>query len=216
MTDNPRPVPISPSAMVDSVADWPLHRVVEHLRQKEKDDPARGGLETDCRLFCNSSIKFFTAVVDEVAAYYDVSRGKSSRWLSYHAIFIAREDTMLQRMRKSFDNIRRMALTADDPDLVDIVEAKINYSPFVSSVSRGSFYVHSSWVASEFNTLSRICAVSTCQVAQVFMIRSLLTSDLPALTGVLPRLVRESERWDIWMKHRLDVMDIAASMWGSR
>ena len=202
--------------MVDSVADWPLHQVVEHLKKKEKEDKDRGDRETDCRVFCSSSIKFFNSVVDEVASYYDVSRGKMSRWLSYHAVAIAREDVIIDRLSKAFNRIRRAALLADDPDMTDIVEARVRYSPQDAATSRGSFYVYSFWVSSEFDTIARICAVYPSQVTQLFMLRSLLTCDIPALANVMSRLQRESDRWDNWMRYRLSMLEMTTAVWGSK
>ena len=216
MDSKPRGVSLSPKSMVDSVADWPLHRVVEHLRKKEKEEKDGGRMESDCRMFYNSSIKFFNGVVDELASDYGVTRGKMCRWLSYHAIAIAREDILLGKLTKSFDRIRRVALMADDPDMTDIVEAKVRYSPKDASTSRGSMYVYSSWVSAEFDAMSRVCAVYPSQIAQIFIVRSILTCDLPSLVGVAPRLQRESDRWSIWMDYRLLVMDMASAMWGDK
>src|SRR3990172_4049841 len=102
--NKPRGVSLSPKSIVDSVADWPLHRVVEHLRKKEKEEKER---DQDSRVFSRSSIRFLNTVIDEVAHEFDVSRGRMTRWLSYHGLVILREDRVVSDLRKSYTQLRR-------------------------------------------------------------------------------------------------------------
>lgn len=210
-------VSLSPKTMVDSVADWPLRLVVEHLRKKEKIDKEKGKgvIEFDCRMFHTSGIRFFCSIVDEVAASYDVSRGKMCRWLSYHGIALARENVLLGKLSDVNASIRRAALTGDSPETADIQDSLVPYTPLDEDGRRVSFYVYGSWVLSEFGELARICGVHPSQVAQVFMLRSILTCDLPVLENVAERLKRESETWNKWMRFRLGVLEIAVAVWGS-
>ena len=216
MGENEQPgVSLSPRAMVDSVADWPLHQVVDHLRKKEKEDKDKGGAEADCRMFHTSGVRFFCSIVDELAANYGVSRGKMCRWLSYHGVSIAREDALLGELLKVNARIRKAALAEDSPTIADIQDNLVPYTPLDEDGRRVSFYVYSSWVLSAFSELARVCGVHPCQVAQVFMVRSILTCDLPVLENVVERLERESATWDKWMRFRLGVLEIAVAVWGS-
>jgi len=217
MPDEPkakRGVNIAPSSMVEeSIADWPLHLVIEYLRKKEKEGAA--DVELDCRLFGTSSIRLFTSIVDELAEHYNVSRGKMSRWLSYHGTFIAREDSTLTALFSIHSRIRKLALEGDCSAIADILGSGTPYSPCGEEGKRVSLYVYSSWVLSYFNQSATVCGVSPSQVAQIYMLRSMLSSDLPVLTSVADRIARESKWWDRWMRFRTSVMEMAVSAWGS-
>ena len=219
MPDEPkakRGVNIAPSSMVEeSIADWPLHLVIEYLRKKEKDDKISGVNESDCRLFCRANgMRFFDGLAGELATLYGVTRGRVCRWLSYHGIFIARGDDVISRLSEAYVSARRAAISADDPDIVDIIDGLTPYSP-VDRDGRFSVYVYGPWVASEFTDIAQVCGVSPAQVAQVYMAKSLLTCDSPYLSSVTNRLRRESERWDKWMRFRLAVSEMAVSIWGA-
>ena len=212
--DKPRGVPLSPKSMVDSVADWPLHRVVEHLRKKEKEEKDKGGMDTDCRLFHTTGIRMFNVIVDELADGFGLSsRGQMSRYLSYHGAEIAKQDKAIADLQRVFVDIRRSALDKDSQSITDIQESSLSYSPREPEGKRISFYVYSSWVVSDFTRFSQLCGVHPVQVAQVYMVRSILTSDLPSLSGVAKRLQAESEWWDRWMKYRLEVLGLSVAMW---
>ena len=212
--NKPRGVSLSPKSMVDSVADWPLHRVVEHLRKKEKEE--KSDVEMDCRLFCRSGgIRFFDGIVGELAASYGVTKGRMCRWLSYHGISIAREDVMLGKLTTAYAGARKVAVAEDNPDIMDIIDGQVPYSPVYRDDGRFSFYVHASWVASAFADFSQVCGVASAQVAQAFMVRSLLTSDTVALEGSATRLQSEVERWDKWMRYRLAVIGVVVEIWGA-
>ena len=212
--DDVRSVSLSPKAMVDSVADWPLHQVVEHLRKKEKEDT--GDVEVDCRLFHTSGIRMFSTIVDELADNYDVSRGRMCRWLSYHGVEMAKQDKVISDLQTVFSATRKLALEGDSHSITDIRENVVPYSPIGEDGKRVSFYVYNSWVLSDFTKLGQMCGVSPAQAAQVYMIRSILTCDLPALSGVAARLQAESNWWSKWMRYRVNALEIAVSMWGDK
>ena len=212
-----RGVSLSPNTMVDKVADWPLHRVVEHLKKKEKEPKdGIGGIDLNCRVFCRSGVRFFDSVVEEVAIQYGVSKGRMCRWLSYHGMAIIRDDAVTRQLADIYAHIRREALIADNPDIADIINALTPYSPRErTGDDRTSFYVYNSWVSSGFADYAQICGVAVGQATQVFMLRSVLTSDLPLLKSVADRLCKELERWDKWMRFRAVVLEKAVEMWGS-
>jgi len=200
--------------MVDSVADWPLPRVVEYLRKKEKEDKDKGVMDTDCRLFYTSGIRMFSTIVDELADGYGVSsRGQMSRYLSYHGAEIAKQDRAIADLQKVFSRIRKSALDKDSQSITDIQESGLSYSPREPEGKRISFYVYSSWVVSDFTRFGQLCGVHPVQVAQVYMVRSILTSDLPSLSGVAGRLKVESDWWDKWMKYRFSVLELSVAIW---
>jgi len=209
--NKPRGVPLSPKSMVDSVADWPLHRVVEHLRRKEKEEKER---DQDCRVYSRSSIRFLNTVIDEVAHEFDVSRGRMTRWLSYHGLVILREDKVMSDLRKSYALLRRRSIETDDPDVAAIINNAIPYSPADSDDDRSSYRVYM-WVQSDIEDLAQVCGTYAGRVVQLAMVKSILTCDMPVLEPVVQRLKNESERWNRWMLFRLGQMDIAVSIWGT-
>ena len=202
MEDNkPRGVSLSPKAMVDSVADWPLHRVVEHLRKKEKEEK-----ESTSRLSCRSSIKSLVTVMDELATRYGVSRNHISRWLSYHGVAFARDDAVIGKLVAVRTKIRQASLLIDDTDTMDLMNSLLPYSPRYQD----SEPVHLSifdWVSSEFDDIARACGVYKYQVIQVFLAKSVLTDEIERMAGTASRLVAEVARWDIWMDFRLGALE---------
>src|SRR3972149_8110139 len=124
--NKPRGVSLSPKSMVDSVADWPLHSVVEHLRKKEKEEKER---DQDSRVYSRSSIRFLNTVIDEVAHAFDVSRGRMTRWLAYHGLIILREDKVISDLKRSYALLRKRAIETNDPDIAAIINSQIPYSP---------------------------------------------------------------------------------------
>ena len=212
MVENrPRGVPLSPKSMVDSVADWPLHRVVELLRKKEKEEKER---DQDCRVFSRSSIRFLNTVIDEVASEFDVSRGRITRWLSYHGLEIFRVDKVISDLSKSYAQLRRQAVQTNDPDIASIIDAPIPYSPADSDDERTSYRVYM-WVQADIEDLAKVCGAYSGRIVQMAMTRSILTADIPVLETVSSRLRTESERWDRWMKFRLGQLEMAVSIWGT-
>ena len=209
--NRPRGVPLSPKSMVDSVADWPLHRVVEHLRKKEKEEKER---DQDCRVFSRSSIRFLNTVIDEVASEFDVSRGRITRWLSYHGLEIFRTDKVISDLVRVYAQLRRQAVRTNDPDIASIINAPVPYSPADSDDERTSYRVYM-WVQADIEDLAKVCGMYSGRIVQMAMSRSILTAEIPVLETVFGRLRIESERWDRWMKFRLGQMEIAVSIWGT-
>ncbi len=199
--NRPRGVSLSPKTMVDSVADWPLHRVVEHLRQKEKEDRPPTVFVT-----CRSVIKSLSDVVRDVANSYNVSHNRVCDWLSYHGVMIAREDATIGKMASVCARLRRDCLLADDTDTLDMMNSLLPYSPRIqdSMFYRLSVY---DWVSSEFEDLAVVCGVPKFRVVQVFMSKSVLSDDTDRVAGIASRLVDEVVRWDKWMAKRLGMLE---------
>ena len=203
---------LSPASMVDSVADWSLVQVVNYLKKREKD-----GVQAheDTRLYCRSSIRFLNTIVTEVAREFGVSRGKMYRCLSYHGASMLEVDTVLQDLVRRYYDLRRMAIEKDSPDIADIINAIGSYTPREVDASQISFLVYDTRVLSSIEDASQACGVFPGQLAQVLILRSLLTCDLPDFSPVLDRLRSESRRWDLWMKFRLSFLEIAVASWES-
>jgi len=200
--------------VAESVAEWPLHRVVEHLRRKEKEEKDKGALDMDCRMFSRSGIRLFLPVAEELAEYYDVSKGKMCRWLSYHGIAFAREDGSITSLSQTFSKVRRTALERDSRAIANIQNVQAPYAPLDEDGRRVDFYVYSSWVTSAFGDIAQQCGVAPAQVAQIYMVRSMLTCDLPLVGGVVGnRLQREWDWWGKWMVYRAKTLDMAVDLW---
>jgi len=199
--DRPRGVPLSPKSMVDSVADWPLHRVVEYLRQKEKADRP-----TTTSLHCRSSIKSFVTLVDELADRYGVSRNRMSCWLAYQGLMFAREDAVVAKLVSTQAKVRKASLMIDDTDTIDMMNSLIPYSPHLQEGVDVQLFLYD-WVSSEFEDLSRVCGVRKHHIVQIYQSKSMLTADVDSLAGVASRLVREVSRWDTWMGLRLGALE---------
>ena len=209
--NKPRGVSLSPKSMVDSVADWPLHRVVEHLRKKEKEEKER---DQDCRVFSRSSIRFLNTVIDEVASEFDVSRGRITRWLSYHGMTIFREDRTMSDLAKVYAQLRRQSVQTNDPDIASIINSSVPYTPADSDDERTSYRVYM-WVQADTEDLAKVCGTYSGRIIQMAMSRSILTADIPMLESVSTRLRTESDRWDRWMKFRLGQLEMAVAIWGT-
>ena len=210
-----RAVSIAPSTMVaESVAEWPLHRVVEHLRKVEKDEKNKGALDVDCRMFGSSGVRLFLPVVEELAEHYDVSKGKMCRWLSYHGIAFAREANSITNLTQVYSKVRKIALERDSRAIADIQNVQAPYAPLDEDGRRVSFYVYSSWVASAFGDIAHLCGVSPAQITQIHMVRSVLTSDLPLIEGIVGgRLRKEWDWWCKWMTYRIKTLEMAVNLW---
>ena len=171
--NKPRGVSLSPKSMVDSVADWPLHRVVEHLRKKEKEERDKGKESAQPnRMFCRSTVKSLVDIIDSMAGGYGISRNKMSRYLSYHGITIAREDTTIARLAKAQSFIRDACLLDDDTDTLDIMNSLMPYSPRVSDDNSVHLLIYDAWVASDFEDMARVCSVFKYRIVQVYLIKS--------------------------------------------
>jgi len=207
-----RTVRLHTSSMVDSIADWPLSKVVAYLKKKESEKPIA---EVDCRLFCTYGMRMFNPVVDELARSYGTSRGGMCRYLSYHGVEIAKQDKLIIDLDVLADKLRKRVLDEDSPSLNNIQNSAVSYSPREVDNSRVSVYVYSSWVSSGFTHYGRICGVAPAQVAQIYMVKSILTSDSSALVGVANRLQAESDWWGKWMRYRLTVLEVSSAAWES-
>ena len=210
--NKPRGVPLSPKSMVDSVADWPLHRVVEHLRQKEKDG---GGESGDARVYCRSSIRMLNTVVGRLHKSFGVSRGRICRCLTYHGLAILKEDPITHNLDKIYVEAQNLSLSKDDPSIADIINHLVPYAPLDSDTGKTSYRVYDSWMLAEVEDVAQVCGVYPGQYIQMAMLRSILTHDDPNIVSVAPRLAKESHHWDIWMSFRLAVLEVAVAKWES-
>ena len=203
-----RGVPLSPRSMVDSVADWPLHRVIEHLKKKEQESQSP---VSDGRVYSRSCIRFLNPILAELAAEFDVSRGRICRCLSYHGVAILQADRLLSDLSRIYKAARKMALTRNNPDITDIIDSLTPYSPRDVEATKTSFRVYDTWVQADIEDMAQVCGVFPGQYAQIAMLRSILTCDIPAFESVVDRLSSESKRWDTWMGFRLSVMEVAVA-----
>jgi len=202
--NKPRGVPLSPKSMVDSVADWPLHHVIEHLRKKEKEEKYATGY-----IHCRSSIKSLLSVMDELALRYGTSRNRMSRWLAYQGLFFARDDATVARLVAVQGKIRQAALLIDDTDALDLMGGLLPYSPRVQEETDVHLPVYD-WVSSEFDDLARACGVYKYHMVQVYQAKSVLMDDVESFAGTASRLVAEIARWDLWMGFRLGALSALA------
>lgn len=199
--NKPRGVPLSPKSMVDSMSDWPLHQVVEHLRKKEKEEKP-----TTTSVHCRSSIKSFVTMIDELAASYAVPRNRMSCWLAFQGLMFAREDATVTKLKSTQAKVRKASLQVDDTDTIDMMNSLIPYSPRIQESVDVQLLMYD-WVSSEFDDLSRVCGVSRHQIVQIYQSKSMLTDDVTSLSGVAVRLVQEVARWDLWMGFRLGALE---------
>jgi len=193
-------VSLSPAAMVDSVADWSLHQVVDYLRKKEKE--GKDAVQPS-RMFCRSTVKSLVDVVDEVAAGYGVSRTRMSRWLSYHGIAIAREDAVIGKLAGVQSSVRSICLLEDDTDTMDVMNSLVPYAPRVVDENAVHLHLYDVWVGSEFEDIARVCGVYRYRAVQIFLIKSILSEGTEKLGETASRLSSELKRWDTWMGFRL-------------
>ena len=211
--NRPRGVQLSPKTMVDSVADWPLHRVVEHLRQKEKDSNNESG--GDARVYCRSSIRMLNTVIGRLHKSFGVSRGRMCRCLTYHGLAIMKDDPIVRSLGKVYEEAQNLSLSKDDPSISDIINHLVPYAPVDSDTEKTSYRVYDAWMLADVEDISQVCGVYPGQYIQMAMLRSILTHDDPNITSVSSRLVKESHHWDIWMSFRLSVLEVAVAKWES-
>ena len=197
----PRGVPLSPKLMVDSVADWPLYQVVEHLRKKEKEE--RPSTTT---VFCRSSIKSLMSVIGELSSRYSVSRNRMCSWLAYHGVTFAREDAVVGRLSSVWGQLRQESLLADDVDTIDLMQSLLPYSPRIQEDRRCNLSVYE-WVSSEFEEMAEVCGVPRFRMVQVYIAKSILSDNVDNIMGTASRLVDEVSRWDWWMRVRLGALE---------
>ncbi len=204
-----RKIRLHTSSMVDPVCEWSMNKVVAHQRKQEKD---KEGSVTDSRIYSRSSIRFLSVVVDEVASEVATSRGSITRWLTYHGLEIILNSQLMKDINEAYSALRKKAIENDDPDLADIINNAVPYSPGGLSEYRLAYRVYP-WVHDSFEELAQVCGVSMSYAAQVAVVRSLMTADLPSLAKVAERLQGELTRWDRWMRYRLGTMELMATVW---
>lgn len=198
-------VNLSPAAMVDSVAEWPLHRVVDHLRKKEQDDNAPA--EESRRVSYRNNIRLLSSAVGDAAKRYGVSQSKMQRWLSYHAAAMVKDDATLSNLTDRYVQLTRIGLLDADSDLLDILNAIVPYSPKNIEDRPGVIDLYSAWVRTDFQEIATVCGVYAYRVAQVYTMRSIMTGDHENMAGLMREFTIESDRWDRWMNMRLRAID---------
>ena len=196
-------VNLSPLSMTDSVAEWPLHRVVDHLKNKEQED---GALPDDSRISYRSSIRLLNSAIGDAAKRYGTSHSRMCKWLSYHAIAIAKNSSTISNMSVAYAQLNRACLEAADADTIDMLNTMIPYSPKNIEERSGTLHLHSPWIRSEFQELASVCGVYSYRIAQVFVMQSLMTGDHEALDNLMREFTVELVRWNKWMKMRLGVI----------
>ncbi len=205
MDDEVKGVSLSPASMVDSVTDWPLYQVVEHVKRKESGD---GAGPSDHRDFIHgrSTIKHLTTIIDALAHQYGVSRGLMCRCLSYHGVSFAQSDLVVGKILTLYTEIRGIALGVDDTDTMDRMRTMVPYAPLIVDDTEGWYQMYEPWVGDKFKELSEICGVWKYHIGQIFMIKSILTDETEAVQGTFPRLLTEIAKWDGWMATRLETL----------
>lgn len=210
MTEKHLGVSISPSAMVDLIADWNLSKVIDHLKKKEKDKEEL----PDSRVYCRSSIRFLNTVIDSVSARLGMSSSQLTRCLTYHGVAILHDNNVISGLNKYLREARELAMQLNNPDIDAIIRNLVTYTPEQLDAEKTSFRVYDFNILSEIEEMSADCGVYSGQLAQIAMVRSLLTADgLENYTSVFDRLQRESRRWDAWMSYRLATLEVAVSKW---
>lgn len=198
----PDTVSIRPGSMSDNVADWPLDRVIDLLKQRERDGTVV--FDIDCRVACRSGMKLFVPTIDVFSARMGCSRGRMFRWLSYHAVLLAKEDPCISKLTRMYVSIRNKAVELGDPDVIDLLDSHVPYSPVSIDTKWLSIYVLDQEIRSEINSIAQFCGVYSHQLLQVFMIRSISTStNTKCISGSLEKFSQENARWDKWMDVRL-------------
>ncbi len=212
--NKPRGVSLSPKSMVDSVADWPLHRVVEHLRKKEKEEKDRR--YEDCHVTGRYAVRMLTDTVDGLAGRYEVTRARMSRWISHQALAILREDLSVGKLLTLCSSIRSKALDGADADTLAIMGSLTAYRATNLAECSVSLYLYEPWMKAEFQEKATICGVRVFPLVQLFFMRSILTIDFEGFAGVLEVFQYESDRWDTWVKHRLGMLEKLSTgeIWG--
>lgn len=203
--NRPRGVPLSPKSMVDSVADWPLYRVVEYLKKKEQDS---GDLGQVIRVHCRTSIKMLPDVIDEVASRFGLSRSRFSRWLSYHSAAVVSDDPVIARLSQAQERIRSACVFDDDTDTMDIMNSLIPYTPRILDSSPVHIVVYDARIANQFDKCSRVCGVYKYRILQIYLVKSIMMDEAGDKLGDTgTRLRSEIDRWDDWMAFRLGALE---------
>jgi len=200
-----RGISLSPKTMVDNVSDWPLHRVVEHLRKKEKEkqDP----VAQSSRVHCRSTVKSLVDVIESIASNYGVPRNRMCRWLSYHGIAIARDDIVISKLAQAQTIIRNTCLLSDDTDSLDVMNSLTPYAPKIIDEAHIHIPVYDIWVDSDFDDMARVCGVFKYRIVQIYLIKSILSDDVDKFQSTANRLMSELARWDTWMDFRLCALE---------
>jgi hypothetical protein len=199
--------------MVDSVADWSLRQVVDYLQEKDKESNHLSG---DDRVYSRSSIRMLDPAIAALAEEFGLTPGRMCRILSYHGVLIMENNLTIQGLVQRYKEIRRLAVEKDSPDIADILNSLIPYTPLDVNAAKTSHMMYDSWVLSNVSSLlAPACGVYPGQLAQVMILRSILTCDLPVFEAVVERLSRESRRWDTWMSFRLSVLEGMVANWES-
>jgi len=196
-----RAVNLSPDAQSDSVADWALPQVIDYLKKKEQDESS--DKREYCRVSYRTSIRLLADAITEAARRYDVSQSCMSKWISFHAISMAQDDIVISSLVVKHNELIRVGLQSADADMLDVLHAVVPYSPKHIVEKPGYLRLYDTWVLSGFEELAHACGVWMYRIAQVFMLRSLLTDQPPGMEKLTAELAVESARWDKWMKMRL-------------
>ena len=196
-------VNLSPKAMVDSIAEWPLGRVVEALRRRETESGYRA---EECHVSGRYSVRMLIPSIDELASRYGVSRAKMSRWVSYHAVALLREDTTVGKLSTLCATIRRAALESADVDALSAMSGATPYMPLNITDGWASLYLYEPWVKSELHEKALVCGMPAFLLAQVFFMQSILSIDLSGFSGVLRLFEAELRRWRFWMGQRVGMV----------
>lgn len=195
-----RTVRLHTSSMVDSMSDWPLGKVVEVLRRREKE---AGGAPQSIRLCCRSTVRSLRNVMKLLSAEYGVSRSRMCSWLSYHGRAIASDDQTIASMVKVMSVIRSTSIPKDDTDTLDMMNSRTPYSPRVIAEGELSHLIlYDSSVASSFEEVAEACGVYIYQATQIHIVKSILTGEAEKLGDLGVRLIEEVSRWDKWMRFR--------------
>jgi hypothetical protein len=189
--------------MVDSVASWSLDQVIRYLRKRVQEE------KTDVqpvRLHCRSTVRSLSDLIDHLAVLNQVTRVQMSRWISYHGAAIARDDVVVAKIIELQNPLRLACLQDDDTDTLDMMHRLTPYSPRVADTDEAVFYLFDPFVASEFEEIAQVCGVFKYRVAQIFMLKSVLTSPAEGFGETVARFRQEIDRWDMWMRVRKDAL----------
>lgn len=205
--------PLGASTMVDEpVSQWSLQRVVEFVKKKEKDNSA---IDQDHRVYSRSCIRLLNAVIDELSVAFGLARSSMCRCLSYHGVNILHDDPILRSVADRYQKVRKLAIANDDPDLIDIINNIVPYTAASVSAAKVSFRVYDGWALASLEEMSKPCGMFPGSLAQVAMIRSIMTCDSPDFTAITNRLSREANRWNRWLRFRALVLGVAVDQWYS-
>jgi hypothetical protein len=188
--------------MVDSVSEWPLHRVVDHLRKKEKDGEKPPSSFISCRFYIRSLAEALDYIKKPLGG---LSRSQVCRYLSYHSITLVREDRTLSQIVNARDELLKICLGDGDDDTLAIMNSPNPYAPVLIRERRLNIPVYAEWVASDIEEYADACGVYQWHLVQMFLIKSLLGDEVSEELGGLTRQWgREVSCWDGWMTRRLE------------